>query len=283
VGKRMLAAAIAFVAAIGLTSMSARAFDDALYPDLKGQWRRISPPGQPAFDPSKPRGWGQEAPLTEEYKKVFEDNLRDLAAGGEGLWPGYSCRPPGMPPMMTAYEPMEFVILPKVTFIMIDHIHESHRRIHTDGRDWPKQIEPAYAGYTIGRWVDTDGDRKFDTLEAETRHIKGRRAYDATGLPLHTDNKTVVKERIYLDKNDRNILRNEITVIDNALTRPWQVLKSYSRAPEQYPFWREYLCSENNNHVAIGKESYFLSADGFLMPAKKGQLPPDLRHFEPQR
>jgi len=78
-------------------------FDDALYPDLKGQWRRISPPGQPAFDPSKPRGWGQEAPLTEEYKKVFEENIRDLQAGGEGRWPGYSCRPPGMPPMMTAY------------------------------------------------------------------------------------------------------------------------------------------------------------------------------------
>ena len=71
--------------------------------------------------------------------------------------------------------------------------------------------------------------------------------------------------------------------IDNALTRPWKVTKSYSRAPEQYPFWREYLCSENNNHVAVGKESYFLSADGFLMPAKKGQSPPDLRHFEPQR
>jgi hypothetical protein len=131
--------------------------------------------------------------------------------------------------------------------------------------------------------VDTDGDGKLDALEIETRQIKGRRAYDATGLPLHADNKTVVKERIYLDKSDRNILRNEITVIDNALTRPWVVTKSYSRAPEQYPFWREYLCSENNNHVAIGKESYFLSADGFLMPAKKGQQPPDLRHFEPQR
>jgi hypothetical protein len=270
-------------AAIGLTTVSASAFDDAMYPDLKGQWRRISPPGQPAFDPNKPRGWGQEAPLTEEYKKVFEENIRDLQAGGEGLWPGYSCRPPGMPPMMTAYEPLEIVILPKVTFIMIDHIHESHRRIHTDGRDWPKEVEPRYAGYTIGRWVDTDGDGKLDTLEAETRHIKGRRAFDATGLPLHADNKTVVKERIYLDKANRNMLRNEITVIDNALTRPWSVIKSYSRAPDQYPFWREYLCSENNNHIAIGKESYFLSADGFLMPAKKGQAPPDLRHFGPQR
>jgi hypothetical protein len=96
VRNRILVAAIGLAVAIGLTTVSASAFDDALYPDLKGQWRRISPPGQPAFDPSKPRGWGQEAPLTEEYKKVFEENIRDLQAGGEGLWPGYSCRPPGM-------------------------------------------------------------------------------------------------------------------------------------------------------------------------------------------
>jgi hypothetical protein len=31
--------------------------------------------------------------------------------------------------------------------------------------------------------------------------------------------------------------------------------------------------------VVIGKENYFLSADGLLMPAKKDQLPPDLRYF----
>jgi hypothetical protein len=45
-------------------------------------------PGEPAFDPDKPRGWAGGA-LTPEYKAVFEPNLRDLAAGGEGLWPGY--------------------------------------------------------------------------------------------------------------------------------------------------------------------------------------------------
>jgi hypothetical protein len=32
--------------------------------------------------------------------------------------------------------------------------------------------------------------------------------------------------------------------------------------------------------VAIGKEMYILRADGFLMPAKKDQRPPDLRYFK---
>jgi len=63
---------------------------------MEGIWKRVVVPGQPAFDPSKPRGRGQEAPLTPEYQANFEANLRDLALGGEGNWPGYNCLPPGM-------------------------------------------------------------------------------------------------------------------------------------------------------------------------------------------
>jgi hypothetical protein len=283
-GSRIiLALATALCAAIS----AAQAFDDAQYPDLKGQWRRISPPGQPGFDPSKPRGRGQEAPLTPEYQAVFEANLADLAAGGEGLWPGFTCRPPGMPALMTLYEPMEIIILPEVTYIRIDHIHDTHRRIYTDGRDWPQfgdqGIEPTFAGYSIGRWRDENGDGRYDVLEVETRNIKGPRAYDASGLPLHRDNETVVKERIYLDATDPNVLHNQITVIDHALTRPWAVTKNYKRNPDPRPNWEEYICAENNNHVHIGNEAYFMSADGYLMPAKKGQTPPDLRYFKQTR
>ena len=86
-----------------------------------------------------------------------------------------------------------------------------------------------FKGYSIGNWLDTDGDGRYDTLEVETRDIKGPRAYDTSGLPLHKDNKTVVKEKIYLDKADRNVLLDEITTIDNALTRPWTVKKKYTR------------------------------------------------------
>jgi hypothetical protein len=113
----------------------------------------------------------------------------------------------------------------------------------------------------------------------ETRNLKGPRSYDSTGLPLHRDNQTVIKERIYLDKADANTLYDEITVIDHALTRPWTITKKYLRNVEKYPVWRETVCAENNHHVVIGTENYFLSAEGYLMPAKKDQPPPDLRYF----
>ena len=118
-------------------------------------------------------------------------------------------------------------------------------------------------------------------LEVETRGpFKGPRAYDATGLPLHFDNKSMFKERFYLDKADPNVLHDMITVIDHALTRPWTVDKTYRRRTESASEVARVYCVEGNANVVIGRENYFLSGDGLLMPAKKDQPPPDLRYFK---
>ena len=62
------------------------------------------------------------------------------------------------------------------------------------------------------------------------------------------------------------------------------VMKNYRRDATTKPiWWREDVCAENNVHVGIGDEVYFLSADGLLMPAKKDQPPPDLRYFKQTR
>jgi len=214
---------MALAAALLMTIAGAAAFDDAKYPDWKGQWRRAIVPGavgQPPHDPSKPAGRGQQAPLTPEYQAIFEANLKDQAAGGHGNDVTSVCLPNGMPRAMSAYEPLEILIMPDTTYILIEHI-EHNRRIYTDGRDWPANAEPTFTGYSIGKWIDEDGDGRYDVLEVETRNFKGPRVYDASGIPLHADNETIVKERISLDKADRNILHDDITTIDHALTRPW--------------------------------------------------------------
>jgi hypothetical protein len=184
-----------------------------------------------------------------------------------------------MPASMNVYGEMEIVVLPEVTHILLNHNSGYHRRIFTDGRDWPAEEDPSFRGYSVGKWIDTDNDGRFDTLEAETRNFKGPRAYDTTGLPLHSDNETVVKERIYLDKADPDLLHDDVTTIDHALTGPWTVARSYRRGKTPRPAWVEMNCAENNQHIRIGTENYFISADGLLMPAKKDQAPPDLRYF----
>ena len=79
-------------------------------------------------------------------------------------------------------------------------------------------------------------------------------------------------------KANADFLYDEITTIDNALTRPWTVIKKYRRYRDF--IWVENNCAEGNAHVGIGKENYMLSADGLLMPARKNQAPPDLRYFQ---
>jgi hypothetical protein len=168
----------------------------------------------------------------EEFEVIVTVAPTTDTGGGQGLDRTYTCHDPGMPRVTNGYGQIEFVVTPKATHILIMHIHDN-RRIFTDGRTWPEEIEPTFLGYSIGNWVDTDGDGNFDVLAVETRGFRGPRTYDASGIPLHEDNETVVKERIYIDKVDPDVIHDEVTVLDHALTRPWSVMKSYRRAPDR--------------------------------------------------
>ena len=258
-----------------------QAQDVSKYPDWSGQWKsavNLLATFGAQWDPSKPSGRGQQAPLTPEYQARFEANLADQAAGGQGDNRYGYCLPVGMPRMMSVVYPMEIIITPKTTYVLTDN--SEPRRIFTDGREWPKEIEPSFSGLSIGTWVDADSSGHYATLEVETRGFRGPRTFEGSGIRLHDDDQTVIKERIYLDTSDKNILVDEITTIDHALTRPWIVDKRYSRGSDPHPIWHFNQCSENNPLVRIGNEGYYINAEGLLMPVKKGQRPPDLRYFE---
>jgi hypothetical protein len=277
--------AVALALSLGAAATPSAAFDESRYPDLSGQWRRLPVPGvtgQPGYDPTKIQGRAQQAPLTPAARAILEASIADQAKGGQGNDPTFNCLSPGMPRIMTIYDPMEIIVTPAVTHMLIGHVHDS-RRIYTDGRPWPDEIDPSYAGYSIGRWIDTDGDGRYDTLEVETRGFKGPRVFDAAGIPLDADNRTIIKERIFTDRTNPDVLYDEITTIDHALTRPWTVLKRIGRVKVTQPSWNEAVCAEGNNHVGIAGETYFMSGDGYLMPTRKGQAPPDLRYFKKPR
>jgi hypothetical protein len=266
--------AVALTSALLMAMSAAQAFDDSKYPDWNGQWRR--PPGvNNQWDPSKPR-YHEGAPLTAEYQAIYEANIKDQEQGGMGTDPTYTCIPDGMPRAMNVIFPMEITIMPKTTYILIEYL-TMIRRIFTDGRDFPKDFPSSFMGYSIGHWVDTNGDGRYDQLEIETRDLKNPRAYDSSGIPLHADAETVIYEKIYADKANPDVLHDEITTVDHALTRPWTVVKNYNRVRNE--IWVESICPENNDHLKIGNDVFMRSADGFLMPAKKGQPAPDLRYF----
>ncbi len=235
---RNLIGSIAMAAVLCAASgAGAQVPDLSKYPDWSGQWKRTS---GIQWDPTKPLGPAQKPPLTPEYQARYEANLADQALGGQGDDRTGQCIPHGMPRVMTVVYPMEIIIMPKTTYILTDYTVP--RRIFTDGRDWPQELEPTFNGLSIGKWVDEGPDGRYTTLEVETRGFKGPRTYEASGIRLHDDGESIIKERIRLA--DKDTLLDEITTIDHALTRPWTITKKYVRETKPNPVWYFNDCAE---------------------------------------
>jgi hypothetical protein len=261
------------VAVLLYLSMAVGAQEAKKYSGWEGMWGRGSPPG--TWDPTKPPGPGQQAPLTPEYQAVYEANLTK-AKTGVAFDPKYTCGPVGMPRVM-ALGTMEFIVKPTVVYMLLESTSPL-RRIYTDGRVWPKDLDRSYVGYSIGKWLDTDTEGTFRTLEIETRAMKGLRLMDNSGIPLAADGETVVKERLSLDKADPDVMHTEITTIDHAFTHPWTVSRFYKRVHDGKP--QEDNCAEENRLIVIGGRTYFTDADGYLMPIQKDEPPPDPQLFQ---
>jgi hypothetical protein len=177
-----LIGAIALAAAM-MTMGGAQAADDAKYPDWKGQWSRINTnqEGQSIkFDPTKPTGPGQQAPLTPEYQKVLEDSMAEQAIGGLGNYPSARCILGGMPRTMATIL-QEYIITPETTYIVGGPDILDIRRIYTDGRDWPKEgeVNPTYLGYQ-----SADGSTR--TATAATTCLRSTPAGRSRDLVLTT-------------------------------------------------------------------------------------------------
>src|SRR5262245_11170562 len=105
-----LAIAVALCAPIILWApTSALARGVAKYPSFGGKWKRPPSIGN-QFDQTKPARAAQQVEFTPEYQKIFEENLKDQALGGQGTDPTYQCLPDGMPRAMNVIFPMEIII-----------------------------------------------------------------------------------------------------------------------------------------------------------------------------
>src|SRR5262245_33536501 len=104
---------IALLVTLSTLLPNAKAHDQAKHPTWNSPWSSIITPGLEGqtvkFDPTKPWGRGQQAPLTAEYRKIHEDSMADQARGGLGNYPTAKCYPGGMPRMMSVGE-YEFIV-----------------------------------------------------------------------------------------------------------------------------------------------------------------------------
>jgi len=117
--------------------------------------------------PQNPQAWDSRLLSTPEFQKILEASIADQDSGGQGENPGYRCASHGMPRVMIANVPIGFVIMPETTYVMLERLSQVRRIYTTDAA--ARTTQASSIGYSIGKWIDEDGDGRYDTLEAETR------------------------------------------------------------------------------------------------------------------
>jgi hypothetical protein len=116
--------ALALAASLTAAIADAPAAGDTPHSEFAGQWvRNVGA----QWDPAKPRGSAQQAPLIAEYQAILGANLAEQRSGGDTYNPQAKCVPSGMPRMMIAYEPIELIITPEITYVWVEQMGEFRR------------------------------------------------------------------------------------------------------------------------------------------------------------
>lgn len=209
---------------------------------LKPEERKTKDTGSSLFEASYLRMY---PPYRPDYEARYEKRLKDTAAG-IGSDPTAGCLPPGFPRIMGTPYPLEFIVQPGQVTILFEAFSQT-RRIFTDGRAHPADLDPTYNGHSVGHW---DGD----TLVVDTVGLRDDTVFDVSGA-AHSDALHVTERirRVSADSIEDKMLIEDA----KALTRPWAVTRTYERRPD----WQmaEYVCEENQrNPVQVDGSTGFV-------------------------
>jgi hypothetical protein len=180
-----------------------------------------------------------QPPLTPEGREALNQNkpsngLRAVLPADTND-PVVTCDPQGMP-REDLYEIRTTQILqtPEKIFLLYT-FGKVWRVIWTDGRELPKDPEPRWYGYSVGKWVDDY------TLAVQTAGLDDRTWIDRAGRP-HSD-ALRVEERFH--RADRDHLELSVTIDDPKMyTKPWLALDKlrFDLQPRDFDV-REMICS----------------------------------------
>jgi len=145
--------------------------------------------------------------LTPAFDPIYK---RHLATEGKDR-PAGKCLPHSVPDGMIVPSPFKIVHSSgDLTFVLYEEFAE-FRQVFTDGRALPKDAEPGWFGYSIGRWED-------DSFVIETRGFNDKSWLDDDGHPHSDALHTFERFR----RPDYGHMTLEVTIDDpKAYTKTW--------------------------------------------------------------
>jgi hypothetical protein len=147
------------------------------------------------------------------YKERQENNSKD--------WPNGRCLPNSVADSDGHITPRKIIQQPGLMVLLFEAYHY-YRQIFTDGRPLPDEREPAWWGYSVGKW-----DR--DTLVVNTVGLKEDTWLDLAGHP-HSDALHIIER---FRRTDFGHMEVEVTIDDpKAYRKPWTARIGWNLMPD---------------------------------------------------
>jgi hypothetical protein len=194
---------------------------------------------QPNGTYSMPADGKHEPPYTPAglaaFKRHKSANGPDPVAPGEENDPGHACDPLGFPRADLFEVRATEIIQTPLQMVVLYTYGNLWRSIWSDGRALPKDPDPRWYGYSVGKWVDDY------TFVAKTTGLDPRTWVDNAGRPQSDE--TAVEEVFH--RVDRDTLELSLTIEDpKYYTKPWLAVDklSFRLLPPNFQFF-EMMCS----------------------------------------
>jgi hypothetical protein len=213
-------------------------------PDLSGFWM----PGQANLPPGAPSVRyllnlasdmrAEDIPLTPWGRQVYQERID---TNGKDH-PGVRCLPSGIPEKLNIPDGLKVVQTPDLLVFLYES-RTIYRQVFLDGRPLPKNAQPTWMGYSVGKW-------EGDTLVVETIGQNGQTWLDMRGLP-GTESLKVIER---YSRPSIGSMKIDVTIDDpKAYTKPWSVTLQWRLIPDTDLI--ESICEENNKDLPhmVGK------------------------------
>jgi hypothetical protein len=176
-------------------------------------------------------------PWAEALTKERTESLQDGTGVHASELPPTHCLPAAIPMLDGTGGLYPLKIVQQGELVVILYELGQFRQIFLDGRSLPKDPNPAWMGYSIGRW-------ERDRLVVDTAGFNGKMWLDGMGHP--TTEALHLTE--YFRRLDLGHLEVTFTIDDpKAYTKPWSATQTLRLFPDTDLL--EYVCNENERDL----------------------------------